>query len=543
MKSKNRLYHYLQECEDIFKRNRNEDIFRNNPSIQLIVAPHHGLIIDANPAAERFYGYSKRTLRKMNIDKIDIFQMDEIRTNLNSKIRSKNLTFESQHKLKSGEIRDVLIHSAPIRIGFETFVCYIIFDVTELKKIEEALRISEKKLLIQEQEERYKSLFDGNYSIMLLVNPETGMIEDSNLAASNYYGWSHAEICNKNIAEINTLSPDEVKAEMQKAVTENRNMFLFKHRLASGEIRDVEVYSGSIQFRNKTLLYSIVHDIVERIKTEEKLRDSEGNYRFMFAHNPQPMWIIDLDTLAFLEINSSAINHYGYSRDEFMAMTLKDILIETQIPGLLVDIELSNKLNDKSNWVVERVHKKKNGELINVQITAHNMNFHEKKATHVLVNDITELKIAENEIKAKVNLLKNLLINMEEGILLENSKREILLTNQLFCDMFGIPAPPEILVGADCSNSAEQSKSLFKNPDKFISDIKLILSNKTVKLNDELELVDSRYYERDYIPTYLNREYSGHLWKYRDVTENKKSEIALKNYKPIVELDMNSLPK
>lgn len=522
---KNDYYHYLHECEDLFKKSKNEDIFRNNPTIQLIVDPHHGLIIDANPSAERFYGYSKRSLKRMTIDKIDILQRDKILGNLNSKIRSKDLALESQHKIKSGEIRDVLIYSAPIRIGLETFVCYIIFDVTEHKKIEEALRISEEKLLKLEQDERYKSIFDGNYSIMLLVDPETGEIVDSNLAASNYYGWSKAEICNKNIAEINTLSPDEVKDEMQKAVAENRNMFLFKHRLASGEIRDVEVYSGPIKFRDKTLLYSIVHDIVERTKTEIKLRDSEENYRFMFAQNPQPMWIIDLDTLVFLEVNSSAINLYGYSRDEFLTMTLKNIHIETEVPELLIDIEQSKKLNHESNWVVERVHKKRNGKLIVVEITAHNLIFDGKQASHALMNNITELKMAENEIKAKVNLLTNLLINMEEGILLENSKREIVLTNQLFCDMFNISAHPEILVGADCSDSAEQSKSIFKNPKKFISDIKLILSNKTVKLNDELELVDGRYFERDYIPTYLNSEYSGHLWKYRDVTEKKKQRL------------------
>ncbi len=143
--------------------------------------------------------------------------------------------------------------------------------------------------------------------------------------------------------------------------------------------------------------------------------------------------------------------------------------------------------------------------------------------------DITYRKMAEKEIKDKTTLLTNLIINLQEGILLEDSNREIVLTNQLFCKMFGIPAPPEALIGSDCSDSAEQSKGLFKNPKEFITDINKILADKKTVLNSELELVDGRFLERDYIPTYLENEYSGHLWKYRDITERKLAEKEIHN--------------
>ncbi len=94
--------------------------------------------------------------------------------------------------------------------------------------------------------------------------------------------------------------------------------------------------------------------------------------------------------------------------------------------------------------------------------------------------------------------------------------------------MFGIPAPPEALLGADCSNASEESKALFKDPGKFIADINVILAEKKTSLNNELELLDGKFFERDYIPTYLENEYSGHLWKYRDITQRKQAEIALK---------------
>jgi PAS domain S-box-containing protein len=143
------------------------------------------------------------------------------------------------------------------------------------------------------------------------------------------------------------------------------------------------------------------------------------------------------------------------------------------------------------------------------------------------VVDITERKETENTLKNKAALLTNLIINLQEGILLENAKRQIALTNQLFCDMFAIPAPPALLTGADCSESAEQSKGLFKNPEKFVADIDFILANKKAVYSDELELTDGRFFERDYIPTYIDNEYSGHLWKYRDITERKQSQLKI----------------
>ncbi len=141
--------------------------------------------------------------------------------------------------------------------------------------------------------------------------------------------------------------------------------------------------------------------------------------------------------------------------------------------------------------------------------------------------DITEGKRAEEEIKNKTALLTNLIVNLQEGILLEDSDRKIVLTNQLFCDMFGIPVPPEMLIGSDCSDSAEQSKGFFKDPEKFIIEINQILKDKKAVYNHELSLVDGRFLERDYIPTYLNDVYSGHLWKYRDISDRKQAEIKI----------------
>lgn len=114
-------------------------------------------------------------------------------------------------------------------------------------------------------------VFNKHGSVMVLINSSSGEIIDANPAAVAFYGYSHDQLINMNIADLNTLSADETKAEMNRAASEERNYFLFKHRLKDGSIHDVEVYSSPIADENgDVLLLSIVHDVTPRILAEEE---------------------------------------------------------------------------------------------------------------------------------------------------------------------------------------------------------------------------------------------------------------------------------
>ncbi|MEJ2069494.1 MAG: PAS domain S-box protein, partial [Syntrophobacterales bacterium] len=146
-------------------------------------------------------------------------------------------------------------------------------DITEVRRAQEALRDSE---------ERYRSLFENNHAVMLLIDPETADIVDANPAARVYYGLSREELLDKKITDLNTLAPEEVFQEMQRAKAEERKHFEFRHRLAAGEVRDVEVFSGPIRIKGRELLYSIVHDDTARKQAEAALRESEAQFRSLF---------------------------------------------------------------------------------------------------------------------------------------------------------------------------------------------------------------------------------------------------------------------
>jgi len=121
---------------------------------------------------------------------------------------------------------------------------------------------------LRRSETRYRQMFETNQAIKLIINPESGRIMEANNAACIFYGYDSETLTSMTIMEINITSNEVVQREMELATAENRLYFEFRHRLASGEVRDVEVYSGPIQIEDGVRLYSIIHDVTGRKEAE-----------------------------------------------------------------------------------------------------------------------------------------------------------------------------------------------------------------------------------------------------------------------------------
>jgi PAS domain S-box-containing protein len=143
---------------------------------------------------------------------------------------------------------------------------------------------------IRKSEARYTALFSNSKAPMLLIDPKSGQILETNHTAARYYGYSEGQLETMNIADINTFSKQELAEEMALADQEKRSHFYFKHRLANGSIRDVEVHSGPIEVEGQHLLYSIVHDVTERKFLEQQLQTSEERFNFAIEGSGDGMW-------------------------------------------------------------------------------------------------------------------------------------------------------------------------------------------------------------------------------------------------------------
>ncbi|ADH85355.1 PAS sensor protein [Desulfurivibrio alkaliphilus AHT 2] len=124
-------------------------------------------------------------------------------------------------------------------------------------------------------------LFENHGSVMLLIDPRSGDILSANRVARQYYG--HHDLTNMKIQQINILSPEQVVAEMRRAESLNRNYFNFRHQLADGAIRDVEVYSYPVFFYETKLLFSLVVDVTDRLLAETMVRQKERTARWVMG--------------------------------------------------------------------------------------------------------------------------------------------------------------------------------------------------------------------------------------------------------------------
>lgn len=292
------------------------------------------------------------------------------------------LTFaDDGHRVLLDVIKTPMFDSKGTLIG----VLGIGHDITERKRIEDALKDSEDKFS--------KAFLLSPYAISI-ANAKDGKFIEINDAFVSLSGYSRAEVLGRTAVDLDLWVNVEDRNKVLSALVEGKEVtgkeFEFKKR--NGET-GTGLYSAQIiHLNNELFVLSSINDITYRKEAEKSIRESEEKYRYMFDNNPQPMWIYDLETLAFLEVNQAAIGHYGYTKEEFLNMTIKDIRPSEDIPILLKDIKQIGISNNRS---AEWRHMKRGGELIIVEISAHSVLYKGKEARHVLVNDITQRKNAE----------------------------------------------------------------------------------------------------------------------------------------------------
>jgi len=174
-------------------------------------------------------------------------------------------------------------------------------------------------------EEIYKNLFENSCSVMLILHPETGAIVDANKAACNYYGYKKNDLLKMAIHDINTLSQKEVVREMEKAGNEERNYFIFQHRLASGDIKNVEVFSSPITIGHEKVLFTIVHDISERKRIENQIQIEKKFSESLISSLPGVMYVFD-QLGRFKRWNKNFEIISGYSENQIKNMNPLDFI-------------------------------------------------------------------------------------------------------------------------------------------------------------------------------------------------------------------------
>jgi len=256
---------------------------------------------------------------------------------------------------------------------------------------------------VQVSEEKFRTLAETASTAIFIYQDVS--LRYVNPACSEMTGYSREELIGKSFWDF--IHPESLAIAQERDAARRRGETLppqveMKIITKAGSIRWYEFTFGPVHFDGELAVLGTAFDITERMQTEERLKNSETTFRLLFAGNPLPMWVYDLETLGFLEVNDRAVEMYGFSRDEFLAMRITDIHPDEEIPSLEADLARPRPgLQTSQGWR----HCLKNGRTIDVEITSHTMEFAGRSAALVVVQDLTERLQAERALQRKLDEL------------------------------------------------------------------------------------------------------------------------------------------
>lgn len=370
-------------------------------------------------------------------------------TNLNLAIRGKNSTgaegdfFYGDSEIVSQEPISVLISlpqgswqllatpkagwqdlhvQTPVWFGALLLFCLWLL-ILRHRYITELLYLDSIQNLFQ-SERKFRNIFHNHNAVMLLLDKSTGQIVDANTAALDYYGYSHAQLVSKRVQDINIMSPEEVAKEMSNAASRNKNYFTFQHQLASGEIRYVEVHSTPIEDAGKTMLFSIIHDITERVENEQKLKLNAK----VFEHSQEGVLVTDGQN-QIITVNPAFTEITGYCQEDVAGLSpsvLKSGRHDAQFYQ-----DMYQAIEQQGFWKGEVWNRKKDGTIYPQLLSISKVENEQGNISHYVAvfSDITRLKQSEARMEqlahydALTGLPNRLLLKSRIEHALERAKR------------------------------------------------------------------------------------------------------------------------
>ncbi|MFP4682009.1 MAG: PAS domain S-box protein [Chitinispirillaceae bacterium] len=374
-----------------------EIIFRQ-ASIGVEVYDCKGSLLDANAACLEIFGVSDFSC----VEKFRLFE-DQSLSEENKKrlqagkpvsynhtfcfdtVREKNFYSTS----KTGRI-ELSIRIDPIRNeqGIIGFIA-LINDITE--------QLEEQRIRA-ESEQLFRNAFEHHGVAKLIIDPESGEIVHANSAAVKYYGWKKEQLLSMRIHDINMMSENGVQQKIEHTRISEECHFEFKHRLASGVIRDVEVFSSKIEVGGRQLLHSIIHDITDKKEVQEKKRMLADMVDFA----PESITVHD-ESGTFLFANQKTFSMHGFSKEEFMGISLRDLRLPESDERYYRRVQL---LEQKGDILFEIEHYRKDGSTFPLEVHAKKIDWEGIPAVLSVATDITERKEAESALRESENNLK-----------------------------------------------------------------------------------------------------------------------------------------
>ena len=255
-------------------------------------------------------------------------------------------------------------------------------------------------------------------------------------------------------------------------------------------------------------------------KAQDALRESVERYRILFEKSPMPKWLYDTETLRFLEVNDAAVRHYGYSREEFLSMTIGDI--RPPEDRAVAAREVSSLKSGPAAFGIWK-HKKKDGTLIDVDVSGHTLTLDDRTTLLIVALDITERRRTEEALRKSEEQYRHIVEHTVDGIVKLDMRQRLLFVNRRFAEMLGYE--PADMIGASLFDymspaAKAQAQQSFRGP----------ASQAEVRIDSTLRHKNGTDVSVNVAGSRLLDERGktvGYLGMIRDVTEQRKLQSQL----------------
>jgi PAS domain S-box-containing protein len=335
-------------------------------------------------------------------------------------------------------------------------VC-IIRDITERKRAEEMAHEALQRLTFHVE----------NTPLAVIEWDQDFRISRWSPSAEKLFGWTADEVLGKLVSDWEFVFPDDLEAVFevgyrQRQAKERHGVSRNRNYTKQGALLYCEWYNSTLYDESGTLvsILSLVLDVTTSKRIAEALRESEVQYRLLFESNPHAMWVYDLETKCFLAVNDAAVYHYGYLREEFLSMTIEEIRPFEDLQAL--SSSLSNPTPLGIDHAGEWRHRKKDGTIITVEITSHQLEFAGRRAEFVLANDVTERKLAEKALRESEDRYRDLVDNSHELMCTHDFDGRVISVNPWAAKVLGYKE--ETLIGKNVRDGLlPEYRSQFDN--------------------------------------------------------------------------------
>jgi len=390
----------LRESEERYRR-----LVESSPhGIQVIDTG--GVITFANPAYQKMLGYTEEELLGESVLNLlePIAKRDELRNYLHYLVKEQPspTTYNQQNRAKDGRIIDMAVDWDYNRDeqGHVTGFTSVITDITEQKRAQEALR---------ESEERYRTLFEEAPACITVVDT-SGVIVNCNDEIVNISGYTRDEVTGKRFDELLTLDSGdlpETEQDFRDIIGGKRASIQTLGIIRKdGQRRWLSIRVAPLQSGGKVygiLIYAV--DVTQRRQAEEELQESEAKYSAVVEQSQTAVIIVQ--DYVFTFVNQAAAKLSGYSRDELIGMKISR-LFAPRLRELMDEMYRQRMEGEEVPPLYESQIRRKDGALVDVEISASIIDYRGKPADVALIYDITERKRAEEEIKRHAQRETNL---------------------------------------------------------------------------------------------------------------------------------------